>query len=75
MANEVKRSYRSFESFFNRAREGLVNKIHSQSRAHSRLSSNDDYQRLREMISQIVDDVYKPMNQGIFYKLRQANIV
>ena len=75
MAKEVKEFNEVLKVFFTTAREGLVNKIHSQSRAHSRLSSNDDYQRLKEMIYQNVDDVYKPMNQGIFYKLRQANIV
>ena len=60
--------------FFTTAREVLVNKMHSQSRAPTRLPSIEDYQKLREytkeMISQIVDDVYTPINQGIFCTLR-----
>ena len=48
--------------------------MHSQSRALSLLPNIEYYQRLREftkeMISQIVDDVYTPMNQELFYKLR-----
>ena len=48
--------------------------MHSQSRAPSHLPIIEDYQRLREftkeMISQIVDDVYTPMNRELFCTLR-----
>ncbi|XP_061168122.1 uncharacterized protein LOC133177047 [Saccostrea echinata] len=60
--------------FFITAREVLMNKMHSQSRAPTRLPSIEEYQRLRdftkEKITEIVEDIYTPMNQGIFCNLR-----
>ncbi|XP_062573990.1 uncharacterized protein LOC134235837 [Saccostrea cucullata] len=60
--------------FFITAREILMKKMHSQSRAPTRLPTIEEYQQLRdftkEEIAKMVDDIYTPVNQGIFCKLR-----
>ena len=60
--------------FFISAREILMQKRHSQSRAPTRLPTIEEYQHLRDFtkaeIAKIVEDIYTPVNQGIFCKLR-----